>query len=476
MKRKMCSYLSVLLCFLLCLSAAGAAGSRDLSYQEGQAMRLERLGLFLGVGEDQNGFTNFDLNRTPSREEAVTMLVRALGKGSEAVGMAKSHPFTDVPVWADGYVSYAYSQGLTKGISDTAFGAGETVTGAMYVTFMLRALGYVDGEDFTWDNPWDLAEDCGILSEEVDRENFLRADAVDVTTTALSAKLKGTDTTLAQNLIAEGAFSQEAFTSAFQTYEEAMAEISNNDFYHEEQRWESNFGTVLLGRVSGVLQGSGYTLQLVTKSAAAVGEGLIISLPLDNKTAPAQPALSADGRTFTYTAGSLGILTIDLNTAMSVAASLPAEQPADSVTEDDKDAYDRAVDALINGNGTMNVTVEARLESDICTVLSLRTDGWAHGSAYNLALIYKPGSVKGSGESVTLPLPQSNGIGMKAHPENLTLNAEANTLTYTCTIPEPVVVNPGQPEENVVSEAGIYTYTVDLNTGVATLTISPLDK
>ena len=59
-------------------------------------MRLERLGLFLGVGEDQNGFTNFDLNRTPSREEAVTMLVRALGKGSEAVGMAKSHPFTDV--------------------------------------------------------------------------------------------------------------------------------------------------------------------------------------------------------------------------------------------------------------------------------------------------------------------------------------------------------------------------------------------
>ena len=79
----MCSYLSVLLCFLLCLSAAGAAGSRDLSYQEGQAMRLERLGLFLGVGEDQNGFTNFDLNRTPSREEAVTMLVRALGRNGK---------------------------------------------------------------------------------------------------------------------------------------------------------------------------------------------------------------------------------------------------------------------------------------------------------------------------------------------------------------------------------------------------------
>ena len=147
------------------------------------------------------------------------MLVRALGKGAEAVGMAKSHPFTDVPVWADGYVSYAYSQGLTKGISDTAFGAGETATGAMYVTFMLRALGYTDGTDFTWDNPWPLAEDCGIVPETVDREDFLRADAVDVTVAALSAKLKGTDTTLVQKLIEEGAVSQAAYAQAFQSYE-----------------------------------------------------------------------------------------------------------------------------------------------------------------------------------------------------------------------------------------------------------------
>ena len=186
-KRKRCSYLSVLLCLVLFLSAAGAAEGRNLTRQEGQAMRLEDMGLFLGVGKDENGFTDFDLNRSPSREEAATMLVRALGKGAEAVGMAKSHPFTDVPVWADGYVSYAYSQGLTKGISDTAFGAGETATGAMYVTFMLRALGYTDGTDFTWDNPWPLAEDCGIVPETVDREDFLRADAVDVTVAALSA-------------------------------------------------------------------------------------------------------------------------------------------------------------------------------------------------------------------------------------------------------------------------------------------------
>lgn len=300
MKGNIRTGLSVLLCLMLCVSTALAAGNRDLSHQTGQAMRLEHLGLFLGVGEDQNGFTDFDLDRTPSREEAVTMLVRALGKGSEAEGLEKTHPFTDVPAWADGYVSYAYDQGLTKGISDTAFGAGDTATGAMYVTFMLRALGYADGTDFTWDDPWALAQDCGIVPDGMDRENFLRADAADVTAAALSARLKGMDTTLAEQLIAQGTFTQEAYDRAFQTYEEALAEIAANDFYREEQRWEADHGTVLLGYVAGLPRGNGYTLQLVTKPAAAVGEGLIISLPLPSKEAPEQPALSEDGRSFTY--------------------------------------------------------------------------------------------------------------------------------------------------------------------------------
>ena len=211
MKKAMLAVLSALLCLALCLGAAGAAEGRDLTEQEVLAGKLESLGLFLGVGERADGSTDFALDRPLTREEAVTMLVRALGKEDEAA-IGKTHHFTDVPAWADGYVSYAWENGLAKGVSDTAFGAGETATGEMYVTFMLRALNYVDGEDFTWDDPWALAEDCGIVPERVDREAFLRADAVDVTAAALSAKLKGTDTTLAQKLIAEGAVSQAAWT------------------------------------------------------------------------------------------------------------------------------------------------------------------------------------------------------------------------------------------------------------------------
>ena len=162
MRGRIRAVLSALLCLALCLGTAGAAEDGDLGRQRGQAMRLERLGLFLGVGEYSDGTTDFALWRSPSRAEAVTMLVRALGREDQAAEMGKSHPFTDVPAWADGYVSYAWENGLTKGTSDTAFGAGETATGAMYVTFMLRALDYVDGEDFTWDDPWVLARACGI--------------------------------------------------------------------------------------------------------------------------------------------------------------------------------------------------------------------------------------------------------------------------------------------------------------------------
>lgn len=460
MRGKIRAMLSALLCLALCLGSVGAAGSRDLTSQEGQAMRLERLGLFLGVGEDGNGFTDFDLDRAPSREEAVTMLVRALGKGAEAAGMEKTHPFTDVPAWADGYVSYAYAQGLTKGISDTAFGAGDTATGAMYVTFMLRALNYVDGADFTWDDPWALAEDCGILPQRVDRETFLRADAVDVTAAALSAKLKGTDTTLAQKLIAEGAVSQAAWDQAFQTYEAAMERIAANDLYQEKQRWESDYGTVVLGYVAASPMSTGYTLQLVTKPAAAVGEGLVIGLPLDNKAAPTEPVLSDDGRTFTYKAGILGLRTVDLSTVR------PPEQPATGAGTG-QDAYEAAMDALTQGSESMPITVEDRLESDLCTVLSLRMNGLPRGSMYILRLVYKDGSAKGAGETVELPLTVCDGMGIVAQAEDLALSADGRTLTYTCTVPKTVLSDPGDPASEVIRAAGTYTYTVDLTTGEA---------
>lgn len=57
--------------------------SNSLTPQQA-AQNLYELGLFNGTGTDTDGNPIFDLDRAPTRHEAVTMLVRLLGKGEEA--------------------------------------------------------------------------------------------------------------------------------------------------------------------------------------------------------------------------------------------------------------------------------------------------------------------------------------------------------------------------------------------------------
>ena len=190
--------ISFILFFTIIVSCVplSVSAQRDLSYEEIQAQELKDLGLFRGVSD-----TDFALGRAPSRAEAIVMLIRMLGKESEATGSKWSHPFTDVPAWADNYVGYAYTTGLTKGISATEFGMGDA-SALMYLTFVLRALGYSDANnlDFAWDNPFPLAKSIGILYDKVNIETFWRADVVLISHAALRASLKGTTQTLAQKL------------------------------------------------------------------------------------------------------------------------------------------------------------------------------------------------------------------------------------------------------------------------------------
>ena len=184
----------------------GGDSERNFVRETEAALRLKVLGLFQGVGTNPDGSTNFDLARAPSRTEALVMLIRLLGKDAEANGGSWKHPFTDVPGWANEEVGYAYEKGLTKGSSATEFGVG-TASAQMYLTFVLRALGYSDaaGGEFTWDKPEELARSVGILPEGVYLEDFLRADVVLISEAALSAKLKDSDITLLEKLTSEGA-------------------------------------------------------------------------------------------------------------------------------------------------------------------------------------------------------------------------------------------------------------------------------
>ncbi|MBD5133313.1 MAG: S-layer homology domain-containing protein [Clostridiales bacterium] len=162
------------------------------------ANALYELGLFRGTGTDASGNPIFELDRAPTRHEAITMLVRLLGKESEAKAGSWAIPFTDVADWAKPYVGYAYANGLTSGTSATTYGGNDIITASQYITFVLRALGYSSGTDFQWDKAWELSDRIGLTDGRYNAGtfNFTRGDVAIVSHRALSADHKREDQTL----------------------------------------------------------------------------------------------------------------------------------------------------------------------------------------------------------------------------------------------------------------------------------------
>ena len=147
--------LSLLLAGTLLTTAAPHAGAYT-QQQKNAADELYTLGLFYGTEK------GYELDRTLSRQEAVAMLVRMTGKEAAALNGTYQSNFTDVALWASGYVGYAQAAGLVSGYDATHLGAEDTVTAEQYLTFVLRALGYSDRVgDFTglipgpWQKNWD---------------------------------------------------------------------------------------------------------------------------------------------------------------------------------------------------------------------------------------------------------------------------------------------------------------------------------
>ena len=190
---------------------SGTAPSYTAQYTM-YADALNDLGLFSG---STNGY---NLERSSTRTEGLVMLLRLLGEENRALNYKGSHPFTDVPSWADRYVAYAYEKGYTSGISENLFGSQKTLTLNDYMTFLLRALEYNDKNgDFTWANSADAAIDAGILSQsEVqaikDRNIFYRDDLVYTSYKVLFANCKNETFKLSDKLISSGIFTQTEFT------------------------------------------------------------------------------------------------------------------------------------------------------------------------------------------------------------------------------------------------------------------------
>ena len=208
MKRIVPLLLTLALAFSLSVPALAA----DRWEAENAAWSLYNYGLFKGTGTDADGYPIFSLNTSPTRAQSVTMLVRLLGREAEAMDTEWTQPFTDVPQWAQPYVEYAYEQGLAQGRGHGLFDPSSPVSASEYLTFVLRALGYVSGKDFQWNSAWTLSDRLRLTdgSYRADTTAFDRGDAAVISLAALSQTPNQEEDTLLSILKEQNALADSA--------------------------------------------------------------------------------------------------------------------------------------------------------------------------------------------------------------------------------------------------------------------------
>lgn len=197
---------------------------------ESAADSLKAMGLFAGTN------AGYELDRTPTRAEAATMLVRLLGKAEEAETLWASDPsgfaFRDMDgfAWAKPYVHWLTENGLAAGTSATNFSPAAPCTAQMYAAFLMRTLGYSEANgDFAFADALSFARGRGVIDDaNCDASRFLRGHVVAASYTALSAQPKSGEADLLTRLVDGGAVDPAAASkeqrkfAAYRGYAEVM--------------------------------------------------------------------------------------------------------------------------------------------------------------------------------------------------------------------------------------------------------------
>ncbi|PKM93473.1 MAG: hypothetical protein CVU84_15945 [Firmicutes bacterium HGW-Firmicutes-1] len=220
---------SIVMICIIAISFATTTVANEAQYTE-NADTLKALGLFIGT---ENGF---ELTKTSTRAEAAVMLVRLLGAEIQAVQdyVKTVHPFTDVPTWANPYINYLYSKGLTKGISAKSYGSNNQITGNEYTTMILRALGYHDQDGlYKWDTSLEYSITVGLLDQQElttlmpsAKKALLRDEMVKISYKSLFTSMMGESKVLLQNLLDQYAISRNKLDNARQI-DEVLAKANN---------------------------------------------------------------------------------------------------------------------------------------------------------------------------------------------------------------------------------------------------------
>ncbi|MEG1633763.1 MAG: transglutaminase-like domain-containing protein [Oscillospiraceae bacterium] len=242
------------------LATGAYAATREVS-----AKALNTLGMMGGVGTNADGSVNFNLSGAADRQTAVTMLVRLLGKEAEATGGTYKTPFSDFDAWAKPYIGYAYNNGLVNGSSATTFGGTGPITAQQYITMLLRALGYSDGEggDFTYDSACEFAGKLGLTDGTYTNstKSFKRGDVALISFSALKLKMNASEKTLYATVTgkpdSDVAAAEKSAASAQPPAEDPATLVKNSD------------GTVIIDWASAA---GG----VVKVSAAVAGEPILV--------------------------------------------------------------------------------------------------------------------------------------------------------------------------------------------------------
>ncbi len=170
--------------------------------EEQAAERLYYLGLLSGVGT-VNGKIHFALGRSLTKLEAVIMVIRLMGIETDVLESNFSHPFTDVPSWGSAYVGYFFEKGLLSADNGSQFSPDMTVPSAVFMKYMLNALGYgSDGSSYALTDAALIGQRIGICQRPVPA--ITRGQAVMMMYRTLNTTISGTDKTLSFSLIEAG--------------------------------------------------------------------------------------------------------------------------------------------------------------------------------------------------------------------------------------------------------------------------------
>jgi len=120
----------------------------------------------------------YESEKTLTRAEAVTVIVRLLGEEDNLNKYRYEEKFADVPKdhWAYGYVMYCYENKITYGTGENTFSPDSLIDARQFVSLLLRTMGY----DVPFEDAMDEAVVCKLFNssvkEEFEDKQFTRGD------------------------------------------------------------------------------------------------------------------------------------------------------------------------------------------------------------------------------------------------------------------------------------------------------------